>query len=216
MKGVLGALALLAAVHGLALAGLGGYAWQQGWLSPDRVRAAAQVLMTGVPAQEAASAASTGPAEAPPLAKSAETLIRRDEETEEQYRIELARRDREIRDAYALLETKWLDVVRQQEALEAERRRFDAEQERVALEAGNSGRQAEIDTLSSVDAKTALALLRQKSDADAVRILMEFDERKRAKVVKECKTEEERRWIGRILEQFHEESVATAEDLDAP
>jgi len=150
------------------------------------------------------------------LAATADERIRRDAEADERYRIELERRDREIRDAYALLETKWLDVVRQQEALEAAKQRFAAEQERLARESGSSGRQAEIDTLANVDAKTALALLKQKEDVDVVRILMELDERKRAKIVKECKSEEERRWIGRILEQFHEESVAKAEDLDAP
>lgn len=218
MKAIVSVLALLAVVHGIAFAALGTYAWQHGWVEPERVRAAAMVLVNGVEEQtaDAPDNADERNSDGSPSTANTNERIRSNEEAEERYRIELERRDREIRDAYALLETKWLDVLRQQETLEAERQRFKAEQERLALEEGSSGRQAEIDTLASVDAKTSLSLLKQKPDADVVRILMEFDDRKRAKIVKECKSEEDRLWIGRILEQFHEESVATAEDLDAP
>lgn len=217
MRRIVSVLALLAIVHLLAFAGLGTYAYKRGWLEPERVRAAFAALTgeeetpTTQPAGNQNAVAMTTTAPGQPVNK----IIRRNEEAEEQYRIELERRDRELRDAYALLETKWLEVVRQQEALESQKKRFEDEQERLAKEAGNNGLQAEIDTLAAVDAKTALPLLRQKDDAEAVRILMAMEERKRAKIVKQCKTPEERQWIGRILEQFHETSVAQAEDLGA-
>lgn len=217
MREVVSVLAMLAVIHALAFVGLGTYAYRKGWLEPDRVRAAAAALTgeekspTTQPATGDAMAAKT---QAGPTQR-VDKIIQQNDEAEERYRIELERRDRELRDAFALLETKWLEVVRQQEALEAQKQRFEDEQVQLAREAGNSGLQAEIDTLASIDAGTALPLLRQKDDADAVRILMAMDERKRAKIVKQCKTEEERRWIGRILEQFHESSVAQAEDLGA-
>ncbi len=216
MKDVVSALAMLAVIHGLGFVGLGAYAFNKGWLEPERVRAAADALTGDV------SIATTQPAETQATASSnaggaqrVDRIIQRNAEAEERYRIELERRDRELRDAFALLESKWLEVVRQQEDLLAQQQRFEAEQERLAREAGNSGLQTEIDTLASVDAKTALPLLKQKDDADVVRILMAMDERKRTKIVKQCKSEEERRWIGRILEQFHENSVAQAEALGA-
>lgn len=218
MREVVSVLAMLAVIHALGFVGLGAYAYSKGWLEPERVRAAAAALTdepempTTQPADgddAALASRATGPTQR------VDKIILRNEEAEERYRIELERRDRELRDAFALLESKWLEVVRQQEALEAEQKRFEVEQERLAMEAGSSGLQAEIDTLSSIDAKTALPLLRQKDDADVVRILMAMDERKRAKIVKQCKSEEERRWIGGILEQFHETSVAQAEDLGA-
>ncbi|MCB9851817.1 MAG: hypothetical protein H6819_01875 [Phycisphaerales bacterium] len=217
MREFVSVLAMLAVIHVLGFVGLGAYAYNKGWLAPDRVRAAAAAL-TG----EEKSATTTQPASGEAIvaapatgAQRIDNIIQRNEEAEERYRIELERRDRELRDAFALLETKWLEVVRQQETLEAQKKQFEAEQERLASEAGNSGLQAEIDTLASVDAKTALPLLRQKDDADVVRILMAMDERKRTKIVKQCKSTEERQWIGRILEQFHENSVAQAEALGA-
>lgn len=216
MREFVSVLAMLAVIHGLGFVGLGAYAYNKGWLEPERVRAAAAALTGEV------KTATTQPAEAVTVASSnaggaqrVDRIIQRNAEAEERYRIELERRDRELRDAFALLESKWLEVVRQQEDLLAQQQRFEAEQERLAREAGNSGLQTEIDTLASVDAKTALPLLKQKDDADVVRILMAMDERKRTKIVKQCKSEEERRWIGRILEQFHENSVAQAEALGA-
>jgi hypothetical protein len=209
-------LAMLAVIHALGFVGLGAYAYNKGWLEPERVRAAAEALTgemktaTTQPADQAVAVTSNAGGK-----QRVDRIIQRNAEDEERYRIELERRDRELRDAFALLESKWLEVVRQQEDLLAQQQRFEAEQERLAREAGNSGLQAEIDTLASVDAKTALPLLRQKDDADVVRILMAMDERKRTKIVKQCKSEEERRWIGRILEQFHETSVAQAEALGA-
>lgn len=218
MREFVSVLAMLAVIHVLGLVGLGAYAYNRGWLEPGRVRAAAAAL-TG---EETMAATTTQPATGGAMAKAApggsqriDNIIQLNEEAEERYRIELERRDRELRDAFALLETKWLEVVRQQEALEAQKKQFEVEQERLASEAGSSGLQAEIDTLASVDAKTALPLLRQKDDADVVRILMAMDERKRTKIVKQCKSSEERQWIGRILEQFHENSVAQAEALGA-
>jgi len=211
-------LAMLAVIHALGFVGLGAYAYNKGWLEPERVRAAARALTGEEESQAPTTQPATGAAVATNVTGAAQRIdgmIQRNDEAEERYRIELERRDRELRDSFALLESKWLEVVRQQEALEAEQKRFESEQEKLAMEAGSSGLQAEIDTLSSVDAKTALPLLRQKDDADVVRILLAMDERKRTKIVKQCKSTEERQWIGRILEQFHESSVAQAEDLGA-
>ena len=128
MKEIVSVLAMLAVVHALGFVGLGAYAYSKGWLEPDRVRAAAAALAaeaeepTTQPAAEGNSAmAKTGGG----MTQRVDKIIQRNEETEERYRIELERRDRELRDAFALLESKWLEVVRQQEELEAEQKRFE-------------------------------------------------------------------------------------------
>lgn len=219
MKSLGTALILTIVMNFLALLGLAGYAWQNGWLAPERVRAAVAVLTEDADeSADDAEAMKEGAAAGDDVVADGQTVdktLRKSRQAEERFRIELERRDRELQDAFALLETRWLELVRQQEQLQSERDRFEAERQRVAEETGSDGIKAEIATLATVDAKTAKALLQLKDDADVVRILMAMGDRKRAKIVKQCKTDEERRWIERILEKFHESSVAQAEDLGA-
>jgi len=220
VKSIVSALMLTAIVNLLAILGVAGYAWQNGWLTPERVREAVAVLTEDAEenADDAEGAMKDGDAAKGEVVADGQTIdktLRKSRQAEERFRIELERRDRELQDAFALLETRWLELVRQQEQLQSERDRFEAERQRVAEETGSDGIKAEIATLATVDAKTAKALLQLKDDADVVRILMAMDARKRSKIVKQCKTDEERRWIERILEKFHESSVAQAEDLGA-
>ncbi|HWL95140.1 MAG TPA: hypothetical protein VNT79_16595, partial [Phycisphaerae bacterium] len=142
-------------------------------------------------------------------------MIQQNRETAERLRIEFARREREIQDGFALWEARQLALLREKESFEEEKRRFTAEREELAKATGDSGVQKEMETLAGIPAKAAKELLLAKEEADATRILKAMDQRKLNKIVKECKTEEERQWIGRILEQFHESSTAKAEDLDA-
>lgn len=216
MKSLGTALALTAVVNLLGILGLVGYAWQNGWLTPERVTEAVAILKGDAEDDSDREIVVDATADKNELeGQTVDKELYRNRQAEERYRIELERRDRELQDAFALLETRWLELVRQQEHLQSERDRFDAERQRIAEETGSDGIKAEIATLASVDAKTAKALLQLKDDADVVRILMAMGDRKRAKIVKQCKTDEERRWIERILEKFHESSVAQAEVLGA-
>jgi len=212
VKRLLVAISLMSVLNMAALCGLFGYAWMQGWMTPDRVRRACAVLV-GEEA-EGADVASEGEAEeVVGDARAASDLIRGNKEADERYRIELVRRKKEIENGWAQLQLQQLALVQRQEAFDGDKTRFAKQREQLAKKEGDSGFQAELDTLSAIDAKSAKELLKLKSDADVVRILMAMDGRKRSKIVKACKTNEERLWIGRMMEKFHDSAVAQAEDL---
>lgn len=206
------AISLTAVLNLAALAGLTAYAWKQGWLERERVRGAVDILKGQVPeATEAVERVSNEPA----TADQARERIRRNEEEEEKYRIQLAQRETEIKRNFELLELERLNLVREKEAVEEEERTYLAQRERLAREQGDSGLQKELEVLSGIRPKGAKELLKLKDDADVVRIMLAMDPRKVSKIVKQCKTNEERRWIGRIMEKFGDDDAAQAEDLGA-
>ncbi|MCD4761245.1 hypothetical protein K8R42_05095 [bacterium] len=211
MKRLFTIVALLAITHLAALAALGGYAWQQGWLEPDRVDRAMAVLR----GEDVA-----GEVEEPVVVEevrstSAIDRIRQNQEVEDIYRTEFDRRNREIQDGWKLLEAQQLTLLREKEDLEAQRRRWIDVQDERARRAGDDGFQKELDILSGLKAKAAKELLKLKDEADVVRIVMAMEGRKVQKIVDQCKTSEERLWIERILEQLHNRDAAQAEDLGA-
>ncbi len=203
---------VVAVVNVAVLFGLLAFAWSQGWLTPERVQGAIAVLTGEGEDADAAEEDTTGD-EVP---KSAGERIQRNEQVEEQYRIELVRREREIQNAWGLLESQQLALLQEREALKESKKRFEQELQLRAQEEGNSGLKRELQIISGLKAGEAKDLLRQKNDADVVRILMALDERKAAKVVQACsKDGEERLWIGRILGKLSERDATQAEVLDA-
>lgn len=217
MKKLFAALSVFAIVNLLALGGAVGVAWQKGWLVKDRVRQAVSILR-GEEAEMSATSESAGGAGGAAKAngsggtmQQASEMIQQGREAEERMRIEFARREREIQDGFRLWEARQLALLREKEQLEADKKRFADTRAALAREAGDSGSKKEVETLSGIPAKDAKALLMAKEEAEAVRILKAMDQRKLNKIVKECKSEEERQWIGRILEKFTESDVAQAE-----
>ncbi len=221
MKKVFVAISLFAILNLLTLAGAMGVAWQKGWLERERVLAAVSILRGETAEKSPTSESAEGDEgvvkakEPPGTMQQASELIRQSRDAEERMRIEFARREREIQDGFRLWEARQLTLLREKEQLEEEKRRFAEAREALAREAGDSGVKKEIETLSGIPAKDAKALLMAKEEAEAVRILKAMDQRKLNKIVKECKSEEERLWIGRILDKFTESDVAQAEALGA-
>lgn len=221
MRRILFVASVFAAMNlGGLLVGIG-YAWQQGWLERDRVRAAVSILR-GESAENLPTSEIEEPESGlvkgdttPRTIQQTSDLIRESREAQERMRIEFARREREIQDGFRLWEARQLALLREKEALEEEKRRVAVQQEAVALAAGDDGVQREVETLAGIPPRNAKELLLAKDEAEAAQILKIMDQRKLNKIVKECKSEEERRWIGRILERFHQTSTAQAEDLDA-
>ncbi|HVP10475.1 MAG TPA: hypothetical protein VMV94_04710 [Phycisphaerae bacterium] len=212
MKRLITVIAIMAILNLAALAVLAGYAGSHGWLARERVQRAIAALKgeqeaTAVAAEEAVMEAAKP--------QSSGERIRRNQEVEERYLIELARREREIQDAWKLLETQGLALVREKEAFEEQKKRAAAEAQARAKESGDSGLQKELEIISGVKAKEAKDLLRQKDDADVVRILMAMEARKARQIVAACKASEERLWIGRILGKLHDSNAAQAEALGA-
>ena len=212
MKRLVTVVAIMAILNLAALAGLAGYAGSHGWLARERVQAAMAALKGEEQAKAAAVEEAAAEAKVP---QSSGERIRRNQETEERYLIELARREREIQDAWKLLETQGLALVRDKEAFEEQKKRAAAEALARAKEGGDSGLQKELEIISGVKAKEAKDLLRQKDDADVVRILMAMEARKARQIVAACKASEERLWIGRILGKLHDSNAAQAEALGA-
>lgn len=206
-------ISLLAVVNLGGLAGLVGYAWSKGWVRKDRIRQA-MVVLKGEQEAPTVPAETEQDSEPAPRGQAIER-IRRNEEAEEQHRIELALREQEIKKGWELLASRDLALLREKEALDEEKRRFAAEREQLANKDGSSGLRKELGILSGVNPKVAKDLLKMKDDADVVRILMAMDQRKVSNIVKQCKSNEERLWIGRVLEKFRDGNAAQAEDLGA-
>lgn len=141
--------------------------------------------------------------------------IKRNKDADEIARTELERRKREIQNGWDLLERQQLALLKSQESFEETKKRQREEQQRRAEEAGDEGLKKELDILSGLKAKDAKELLKLKADADVVRIMLQMEPRKARKIVGECKKNEERLWIGRILEKLHERDAAQAEVLAA-
>lgn len=211
MKRLLTALALMSMINMTALAVVAGVAWSKDWLHKDRVRRAFEVL-TGKADDEATTQRADDEGEC--VVASSEQ-IRRKKDADEIARTELERRKREIHNGWDLLERQQLALLKSQEAFEEEKKRHREAQERRAEEAGDEGLKKELEILSGLKAKDAKELLKLKDDADVVRIMLEMEPRKARKIVGECKKNEERLWIGRILEKLHERDAAQAEVLAA-
>lgn len=220
MKRLAMAIGALCVMNMLALAGLAAYAWSAGWLERERVLEAVAVLTgqapaateeeeTTVVARPSGKQATTQPADA--IAE----RIRLNDEMDARHRIELERREREIKNLWSHLESRELALLRAKEELEAAKQRFAEQQAALAAASGNDGLLKELEILSGIPAKDAKALLRGKDEADVVRIIRRMDQRRVARIVRECKTEEERLWIGRIMEKLHDSDVAQAEVLGA-
>lgn len=210
MKRLFHVIALMSVLNLAALSGLVAYGWNQGWLQRERVHEALAVLRGET--QDAELIVDQNDQADEPL-RPTDEQIRRNEELEEKHRIELERREREVKNLWSLLETRELEFLRAKEEFEADKERFKSQREQLAEQDGDSGLQAELETLSGVDAKTAKELLKLRDEADVARILMAMDGRKRNKIVKQCKTSEERLWIGRVMEKFHDSKSAQAEVL---
>ena len=210
MKRIFTALAIAAVVNMVALGGVAVYARMQHWLTKDRVRRAVAVLKEDEKKPEQPTTAPAGKA-----AESVATKTPAADTDEGVIRTELNRRSREIQDGWQLLETRQLSLLRDREALEADRTRQAKELEEKAQAPGDSGAQKELEILGGIKPKQAKELLQQKRDADVVAILKSLDDRKVRKIVGECKTAEERSWIGRILEQMHDGRAKQAEVLNA-
>lgn len=211
MNRIFTVLACVALVNVAGLGALAAYAYSHGWLQREQVREAISVLR-GEPTTAA-------PTSMPAATMPAEEMAGRphpDEESSKVAALELDRRRQEVRDGWRLLEVQQLALVREKESLDEEKQRKQAEMSARLQHTGETALQKEIDILSGLKPKQARELLKQKQDADVLRILLAMEDRSVRRIVGECKTSEDRRWIGRILGKLHDRDAHQAEVLDAP
>jgi len=192
----------------LAVAGFAAYLAVQGDLSAERLSAAARAL-TSQPVQAASQPVATAPSGTGPASE----RLAAKRETEEVWRQRFEMYKRQLANERALIEAARLTVLREKEELERAKQQWRSLQEQQRQKQQMSGFQKELEILSSVSAKTALALLRQKQEADAAQILMAMQTRKGRKIVELCKTDEEKQWIGRVLELIRQQDNVQAAAL---
>lgn len=213
LKRLVIALAILSMINLAALLVGAAYAGKHGWFQRDRLREAVAALNgeNAVPETATTMPVADEPASEP----TPDERIRRNTDAEQIARTELDRRSREIQDGWSMLERQQIALVQARESFESQKKEYEEAQKRRAEAAGDDGLKRELEILSGVKAKDAKELLKQKQDADVVRILLAMEERKARKIVSECKTDEERSWIGRILEKLHDRNAFQAEALVA-
>jgi len=195
-----------------ALAGVAGLACSRGYLERDRVQAAAAALRGELSlSQPATLVVTSAPAEVVPSAEQ----IARNEAADAIRRAELERRERETEHAWQQLEMRQLAILKQKEEFEAARKRNANELEARASAVGDSGWDKQVDLIGQAKPKTAKELLLKMSDPEVAKVFMQLESRKVGKIIEQCKTAEERSWIGRILDQLHNRDAARAETTGA-
>lgn len=212
MKRLYHMLALLALVHMFALAGLVGFLVATGRVDGQKVERVARVLRGEWP--EPASA-STQPAEAQTAPEASHEEIARTRARKEYYELLAERHKRELEDRQSLDRQIHLETIRLLESIEAKEKAFKEQQARVLKETQQLGFERQLEVLSRIDAERAKDLLRKDTkEADVVQLLMRMDENRVSKIVNACETEEERLWIGRILNQIGTYKNQSADDVD--
>lgn len=199
-------VSILAIANLLSIAGLVVFLVATDRLDSERVDQIAAVLRGEPPVQ---AAPTTQPTTQPAEAETAETrLAKAREETDLAFRM-LERKRREAEDRHRLAEALMMDVVRRQEALSEDRSAFQEQQRKIEEQRLQEGFVKELELLTSVKPKARKDMLATKSDADAVRLMMEMDERAGKQVIEACKTPEEKAWISRILHLIQTQSTTT-------
>jgi len=195
-----------------ALAAVVGVAWSRGYLERERVLAAAAAFRGELSlSQPATIVVTTAPAEVVPSAEQ----IARNDAADAIRRAELERRERETEHAWQQLEMRQLAILKQKEEFDAARRRNAKEIEARESAAGDSGWDKQVDLIGQAKPKTAKELLLKMSDPEVAKVFMQLESRKVGKIIEQCKTPEERTWIGRILDQLHNSDAARAEATGA-
>lgn len=212
MKRLVTVLGAVLALNFLAVAGVGGYAWTQGWLTPDRVRGAVAILQDGVAEDEGEAGIDIS---APRPAITVANRGRGGAQGSLMRQAEMDRRVSEIEHAWQQLEVQQLAFLQEREALAEKQRRYEAEADARARAAGASGWKREIELFGGIKPALAKQLLRERADVEVVKILEDLDVRTAKKIVDKCRTEEERLWIGRILGQLQNQNATQAEALAA-
>jgi len=213
MKRLYHMIALLSLINLFAIGGLMGFLFATGKLNAERVDQMAMVLRGEFPT---AQSPATQPVESEsPPQRSREEIVRIQAQ-KEYYALIAGRHERELADRGSLNQSIQLDVTRKLEQIETKQKEFREERKKVREETQQDGFQHALEIYSSMDSKLAKNILREKKDPDVVRLLMAMDENRRKKIVNTCKADDDRLWIGRILNQIQQLNGESANGVDGP
>jgi hypothetical protein len=217
MKRLYHVLSLLALVYFFATAGFIGFLFGTGRLDAERIDRMAAALRGE--ALKPAAAASQPASQPAPVALSSRAEIARMQEQRESLELLGERARREIEQRQALDRQIQLEVTRQIEEIQARRNELQENKKKSSGRqqvAQSNGLEREVELLSSVEPKNARDLLMQRKEPDAVQVLMRMETNRVKKIVDACKTDGEKAWIGRILNQIHNMDTAVANGVDGP
>ncbi len=195
----------------LGLNGLGaiGYAAYSGMFAGERLKAAFGALRGIGPSVAAASQPASAGGELTEVAASQPA----EEVGVDVLRAELAQREGDVRHQWEMIRAAQLQLLRDREQYEQEKKDAAAMVARREKPDGGEGYARELEYLSSIKAKSAKDFLRMKKDADVVEILVALEPRVGRKIIDACKSQEDRLWMGRILEQLRQRNHDQAEVL---
>ena len=208
-------LALLAMINLFAVGGLVAYLFTSGRLNAQRVEQIAVVLRGEFPTSQPA-VASTQPARQEENAQGSGAELVRQQEQKELLELTRGRREREIRDRDVLDQRIQLETRQLLEKLEKKEKDLQKAKQVLSTEGEEAGFEKQITLLSKAEPKLALQLLKAQKEPDAVQLLMKMDENRVKGIINACKTEDDRTWVGRILNQIGKYGSTTATGVDAP
>jgi len=207
-------LALLAMINLFAVAGLIGYLFASGRLNAERVEQMAVVLRGEFPASQPAAAA-TQPAERDEKPQGSGEEIAEHREKKYLLALQDSRRVRELRDRDLLDKRIQLETRQLLEKLERKENELRQQKQVLEKEGEQAGFERQLDLLYKTEPKLAMQLLKnQIKEPDAVQLLMKMDENRVKAIINACKKEDDKAWIGRILNQIGKYGSSTAPGVD--
>lgn len=206
--------AALALIHVLAAAGLIAYLASSGYLTPDRVRAAINVIKNGdaQPVEMDAKQTTTGKART--AAAESDNIAAPDPQAEQIRRLNLERVRTHAQQQLILAKRQLVQVQRDREEFEKMIADHDASREQQSEEARSEAFDKELEIVSQLKPKIALDRLLLLPPDNAARLLMNMETRKAKKVV-EAAHKDDGKWM-RIMEiQERMRDLSPLNDSDA-
>ncbi|MBN1489510.1 MAG: hypothetical protein JXA69_06280 [Phycisphaerae bacterium] len=200
MRRIFQVISLLAVMQLLGLAGLTGYLFASGKLTPERIDRIAEALRD----QEAEEVVvTTQPAAEEAEPETATSQIARSWAQQELFGVIAERQKRELEDRLRVNQRLRWEVERKLEEIEERERRFQEARNKLEEQQMQSGFERELELLSTMEPKRARQLLMNGKEVDAVRLVMEMDAGRAKKILDTCKTTTEMEWARRILDRIH-------------
>lgn len=194
---------LVALINFFALGGFMVFLFATNRLNANRVEQIASVLRGEYDArEEVPSRQPDGEGDAP---ETSSAELRRLEKRREFATLVSQRHLRELEDRRRLDEQVLLEARRLLEQLREREQAFEQRRAQAAAVEEREGFERQLAVLSRADARKAKDLLKDHtSEADAVALLMAMDENRVKGIVNACKSPDEMRWIGEILNRIGE------------
>lgn len=210
MRKILNILGLICLLLVLGAGGTVGYLAARGTLTRDSLKTAVAAV-TSRPADAAASQPAPASEPAEPAPANQLLAAGRVNDAAEMGRLEMFRS--QVAREQAMVEAARLDLLRQREKLDQDRKLWEADRLKQNEGSQQGGAQKEREYLSSIRPAQALALLRAKPEDEAAAVLMAMEVRRGKKIIELCKSADDMKWALRILELIRQQDTVQAEAL---